>query len=313
MEKQLKYAIVGVGAIGGYYGGALARAGKDVHFLLHSDYEHVVEHGLQVDSRDGNYHLSRINAYDDTALMPACDVVIVSMKTTQNALLPTMLPPLLKSDTVVVLIQNGIGVEPDLHQQLPQAQLAAGLAFICSGKVGPGHINHQYYGDLTLAPYSIADNQRLALVADDMRSAGLRVGINTNYLQARWRKAVWNIPFNGLTVALDTSTDQLMCHPSTERLLLDLMAETIEAANAISPDVGIDMGYADKMMAYTRTMPPYSPSMKLDFERHHPMELRYLYHRPVEDARRAGYDMRKVKMLADELEFIQHASTARRT
>jgi len=53
--------------------------------------------------------------------------------------------------------------------------------------------------------------------------------------------------------------------------------------------------------------------MKLDFERHHPMELRYLYHRPVEDARRAGYDMRKVKMLADELEFIQHASTARRT
>ncbi len=49
------YAILGTGALGGLYGGLLARAGADVHFLLHSDYEHVREHGLRVDTPLGDF------------------------------------------------------------------------------------------------------------------------------------------------------------------------------------------------------------------------------------------------------------------
>ena len=53
----MKYAIIGTGAVGSYYGGKLAHSGCDVHFLLHSDYEYVMQHGLQVDSCDGSFHL----------------------------------------------------------------------------------------------------------------------------------------------------------------------------------------------------------------------------------------------------------------
>ena len=59
----MKYGVIGVGGIGGYYGGKLAKAGKDVHFLLHSDYEHVLAHGLRVDSCDGDFVLPKVNAY----------------------------------------------------------------------------------------------------------------------------------------------------------------------------------------------------------------------------------------------------------
>ena len=59
--KNMKYAIIGTGAIGGYYGARLAKAGFDVHFLLHSDYQHVVEHGMRIDSCDGNFQLKSPN------------------------------------------------------------------------------------------------------------------------------------------------------------------------------------------------------------------------------------------------------------
>ena len=70
----MKYAIIGTGAVGGYYGAKLAHAENDVHFLLHNDYDYVREHGLQVDSCDGSFHLERPNIYRSTTEMPKVDV-----------------------------------------------------------------------------------------------------------------------------------------------------------------------------------------------------------------------------------------------
>ena len=61
----MKYAIIGTGAIGGYYGGKLANAGFDVHFLLHSDYDYVRQHGIQVNSCNGDFHLDAPNIYNN--------------------------------------------------------------------------------------------------------------------------------------------------------------------------------------------------------------------------------------------------------
>ncbi len=64
------YGVIGTGALGGFYGGRLARSGQEVHFLLHRDYEYVKEHGLQVDSCDGSFHLDGVHAYASTEGMP---------------------------------------------------------------------------------------------------------------------------------------------------------------------------------------------------------------------------------------------------
>ena len=80
----MRYGIIGTGAIGGYYGAKLAHAGQEVHFLLHSDYEYVKQHGLQVDSCDGSFHLDDVNVYGQTKDMPACDVVLVGLKSVNN-------------------------------------------------------------------------------------------------------------------------------------------------------------------------------------------------------------------------------------
>ena len=122
----MRYGIIGTGAIGGYYGAKLAYAGQEVHFLLHSDYEYVKEHGLQVDSCEGSFHLNNVNAYQHTEEMPPCDVVLVGLKSVNNSKLQTLLPPLLHANTLVILIQNGIGVEEDVQKMFPEVQLAAG-------------------------------------------------------------------------------------------------------------------------------------------------------------------------------------------
>ena len=98
----MRYAIIGTGAIGGLYGGRLARAGFDVHFLLHSDFEYVRDNGLRVDSYDGSFVISHPQVYASVAGMPPCDVVIVALKTTANGGLPAMLAPLLTERTLVL-------------------------------------------------------------------------------------------------------------------------------------------------------------------------------------------------------------------
>lgn len=296
----MRYAIVGSGGIGAYYGAKLARAKKEVHFLFHSDYQYVVDHGLQINSYKGNFHLDRVNAYHDTTNMPKVDCVIVAIKTVKEEILKNLLPPLLSKDTLVLLIQNGIGVEADVQRMFPETALAAGVALICSAKTKPGVVDHLDLGHINIGNYSCKDNKVKELVKD-FTEADLKAD-EADYLEARWKKAVWNMPFNGMTVALNTQTDKLVAFKPTEKLIHEQMCEVIEAAQILGVK-NINMNYADQIIASTRLMTPYSPSMKLDYDFHRPMEIDYLYTHPIAEARAAGYEMKRLEMLEAELLF----------
>ena len=294
----MKYAIIGTGAIGGYYGGKLANAGFDVHFLLHSDYDYVRQHGIQVNSCNGDFHLDAPNIYNNVEEMPKVDVVIVALKSTNNHLLRQLLAPLLNPDTLVLMIQNGIGIEPDVEKLFPDAWLAAGLAFICSNKTKPGIVDHLFYGNINIGNYSAPKPVIDALIAD-FDKAGVKA-FDVDYLEARWKKAVWNMPFNGMSVVLNAQTDQLLADASTRTLIKAQMMEVVMAANALGVE-NIDEAFADKMIANTDAMVPYSPSMKLDHDYHRPMEVYYLYTRPIQEAASAGVDMPLLKDLEQKL------------
>ena len=299
----MRYGIIGTGAIGGYYGAKLAHAGQEVHFLLHSDYEYVKQHGLQVDSCDGSFHLDNVNVYQHAGDMPQCDVVLVGLKSVNNNKLQSLLSPLLHGETLVVLIQNGIGVEEDVQKIFPDVQLAAGLAFICSAKTQPGLVSHQCYGSINLANYSCQDEALMQTVVDEFRAAGIETGL-VEYHEARWKKAVWNMPFNGMTVALHTQTDKLLKNPSTRQLIREQMMEVVRTAQHLGVK-NLDESFVDKMIETTDAMTPYSPSMRLDYDFHRPMEIYYLYTRPLEIARASGCPMPKLEMLEAELRFLE--------
>ena len=111
-----------------------------VHFLYHSEYDYVKTHGLQVDSVNGDFHLNNMNIYSSTSQMPPCDVVLVAMKSTQNDQLRTMLPPVAPRRSVIILVQNGLGLEQELEKAIPQNPIGGAMAFICASRIAPGHI-----------------------------------------------------------------------------------------------------------------------------------------------------------------------------
>jgi 2-dehydropantoate 2-reductase len=234
--------------------------------------------------------------------MPPCDVVLVCLKSTNNHLLQTFLPPLLHKDTLVVLIQNGIGLEDDVQALFPNVALAAGLAFICSAKTEHGRVNHQCYGHINFGNFSCKDESKMQLLVDEFNHAGIKAGL-VEYQEARWKKAVWNMPFNGMTVALHTQTDLLLKNPSTRQLIRDQMMEVVGAAQHLGVK-NIDEAFVDLMIQMTDEMTPYSPSMRLDYDFHRPLEIHYIYSRPIEIARQAGFHMPKLEMLEAELRFL---------
>jgi 2-dehydropantoate 2-reductase len=302
------YAVIGTGALGGYYGGRLQQAGAEVHFLLRSDYEHVRRHGLRIESIAGDFELPRINAYRQAADMPPCEVVLVTLKSTQNHSLPELLPPLVKANTIVAVLQNGLGIEAEAAAIVGPNRVVGGLCFICSNKVGPGHIRHLDYGQITLGEYNLDDcaggiTERLCCLSADLEQARIPVALADDLVTARWKKLVWNIPFNGLSVVLDAATDALIHCEQTRTLAVELMEEVLAAAAAVHQR-HIPASFIQDMVAATAQMQPYRTSMKLDYDAGRPLEVEAIFGRPLRLAQAAGLKVGHLDTLYRQLKFL---------
>ena len=302
-----KYAIIGTGAIGGFYGAKLQKSDLDIHFLLHNDYEYVQKHGLVIDSIDGNFSLPQINAYNDVGKMPICDVVIISLKTTQNHLLPHLLPNLITSNSIVLVLQNGLNIEPMVAEIVGNQRVMGGLCFICSQKVGPGHIRHLDYGAVTLGDYAAnyqacGLTKRMEEIAQDFTNAGISSSLTPDLMLARWKKLVWNVPFNALSVVLNTTTDKIINNEYSYKLSAQLMQEVVAAAAGC--DRFIPTRFIQEMLDKTAKMTPYSPSMKLDFEAQRPLEVEAILGNPLRVAQEVKVQVPKMEMLYQQLKFI---------
>ena len=301
--QQRSYAIIGAGALGGFYGARLQHAGCDVHFLFHRDYEHVCQHGLICESKDGDFTLPKVNAYHDVGDMPKCDVVCLSLKSTQNHLLPQLLPPVVKDDGVVLVMQNGLGIEEQVADLVGAKRVMGGLCFLCSNKAGPGHIRHLDYGHVALGEFaSRGISDRMRAIASDFQRAGIPTELNDDLRIVRWQKLVWNIPYNGLSVVLNANTAELMKNPHTRQLVERIMREVVADAQACG--VSLRDGIVAKMLSYTDTMIPYRTSMKIDYDDHSPMEVEAIFGNPLRAAEKAGAESPLLQQLYCLLKFL---------
>lgn len=306
----MKIAIIGTGAVGGYYGALLAKAGNDVHFLLHSDYEHVRQHGLKIESPIGNFDLPQVNAYKSVHDMPQCELVIVATKSTTNHLKAELLPPLCQEANKVLVLQNGIGLEKTFQELVPNSQIFGGLCFLCSNKIGPGHIRHLDYGTIKLGHYigekAAGLSKELQEINTVLSKAKISTELSEDINKARWEKLVWNAAFNGTCTVLNQTTDKLAQFAKTRSLLFNIMSEVIEAAQACGHN--IDKLFADHMMALTDNMAAYNPSMKLDREASRPLEVKAIYWNAINEAAENHFDMKLCRALAQQLDFIDQTN-----
>ncbi|MEQ1825963.1 MAG: putative 2-dehydropantoate 2-reductase [Pirellula sp.] len=306
---MIKFAIVGTGALGGFYGGLLAKAGSDVHFLMRSDADFVRQQGLQVETKLGDFHLPHVNVYSSVRDMPKCDCIILGLKSTQNQRLPELLPPLMHDDSIVLVLQNGLHVEQATRAVVGPGRVAGGCCFLCSNKIGPGHVRHLDYGKILMGPFRGLDDsepgpdmKRLAEIQSEMTAAGIECQSTESLTLARWRKLMWNIPFNGLSVILNSSTNKIMEHPESRALAEAIIREVRQTAC----DCGhfIEPEFVQYMMDHTDVMVPYDSSMRLDFLAGRPIEVEAIYGNALRAAERQNVDSPIVRTMYRQLKFL---------
>ncbi len=308
-QQQPRIGVIGTGAIGGFYGLMLVRAGFEVHFLLRSEYDAVNNNGLRVNSAlHGQLHLPKVNAWNDAAQMPKCDWLLVGAKTTSNADLAPIINQVAAPGAKVLLLQNGFAVEEQLRPLLDaHLHLLGGLCFICVHRSAPGVVEHQAQGAVNLGyhsgPVTVEEGYTVAQQGAALfQQAGLDSKAMLHLQEARWQKLVWNIPYNGLSVLLNSNTEQLMSEPHSRELIIDLMSEVMAGAAACGYPLADNL--VRMMLKYTDEMSAYLPSMHHDFTHQRPLELQAIYKAPLEAAQAVGCEMPKVKMLLQTLEYL---------
>ncbi len=278
MNDKPHIVIVGAGAIGAFYGAVLKRAGCRVSVVLRSDYDAVAEHGFTVNSPlgdlsykpDGVYRKGGNNADTNDV---AADYVICCVKVLPDTDRAALITPWVSAGTRIVLIENGIDIEPPVAEAFPDNPLISCLAFIAVNRTEvPGVIEHVAYGRLALGVWPEGVTEDCRALAQWFEQEGIDVKLAESVVRERWIKSVWNTPFNPLSVlAGGADMASMLDAPGGEALARALMAEVTAVAAAHGYPLPDDI--IDRNIASTRKMPGYRNSMALDYLAGRPMEI----------------------------------------
>ena len=292
-----KIAIVGPGAIGCYYGCRLANAGENVHFLMRSDLAAVQTKGcLRVKLPKEEITVSTPQIHGSPEEIGPCDLVIVALKTTANAAFANLLRPLLHERTAILTLQNGLGSDEQLAALFGAERVLGGLCFICVNRTAPGEILCIEPGTVAFGEFGRAAGERLRSIVALFERAGVRCTVGDNLAELRWKKLIWNVPFNGLAIAAGgITTDLILASPELENLVRMLMTEIIEAAALLG--YIIPHSLIEKQISSTRPMGAYRPSSLIDFLDNREVEVESIWGEPLRRAQKAGASVPRLEML----------------
>ena len=299
-----KVALVGTGAIGGFYGGFLARSGQEVHFHFRSDYEAVLQKGLRVKTSadpPDDFQICPLRAYPDTKEIGFCDWVILAAKSTANSHLVPVLNPLIDERTSLLTLQNGMGNVEFLQDAFPQLRrVVAGLCFTCSNRVAPGRVENYFPGYVQFGEPGGPLSTEGQSMMDAFAAAGISCKASDLLDEALWRKLCWNIPFNGLTVAAGGITTDLILHDiSLAQRARALMEEIQLAARAYA--VEIEDEFLDQQFTNTIPMGAYKPSSLIDFLDGRELEVEAIWGEPLRRGQSKSVPMPELDKLYQQL------------
>ena len=186
----MRIAVAGAGGVGGYFGGRLAQAGHDVTFIARGEHLSALrQEGLRVESINGDFAVSPVQATDDPAGIGAVDLVVMGVKAWQIPETAARLAPLLGPDTLVLPLQNGLEASAQLAEVLGTAPVLGGLCAIYSFITAPGCIRHIGIDpSVTFGALQPDQAGRLTDVQAALRQAGITANIASDIRVPLWEK-----------------------------------------------------------------------------------------------------------------------------
>jgi 2-dehydropantoate 2-reductase len=286
LEAHPRILVVGTGAVGGFYGGRLALAGARVAALCRSDYEEIRGQGITVTSVWGDFHyrpervVRRASEYG-----PPPDFILVALKVLPGVDTVEIIKDAVGPSTAIILVQNGIENDEPVAAAFPRNEIISAVAFIAVSRTGPGRILHSDYGRLILGRFPSGTSPKVRQSAQLLRTGGVPCEVAEDVVTARWRKLVWNAPFNPISVlggGVDTKTMVEM--KESADLARATMEEVLRIAAAAGHPLPTDV--VEQNFEGTRAMKPFKTSMLADFEAGRPMEVEAIVGNVLRIARR---------------------------
>ena len=304
----MRIVIAGAGAIGGYIGARLAKAGGDVVlFARGSHLQAMQDRGLRVVSPDGDFEV-RPEVTGDLNTIGRADVIFLGVKAHSLTTLAPQLRPLLGPDTVVVSTQNGIpwwyfqgygGELEGLHLDrvdpggviaaaIEPRRVVGSLAYFSTDIAEPGVIHHTEGNRISFGEPDGTRTERTKRIAEALIAAGFRCPVTTRFRHEIWVKLLGNVAFNPISALTGGTLEELARHPDVSAVVRQLMAETEAVAGRLGIELPISI---DQRMAGAEKVGAHKTSMLQDFEAGRPMELEAIVGAVVELGERLGVAM----------------------
>lgn len=267
---------------------------------MRSDLDHVKRSGLRVISKQGDFHLQGVKAYGSTGEIEPCDLVIIALKATSNEALKELIPPLLKDDSMLLTLQNGLGNEEFLAEHFGAERVIGGLCFVCLNRTEPGLIHHIGAGAISIGEFTGLPQPRTHEIASEFKRSGIVCNVKPDLARERWKKLVWNIPFNGLAISAGgIDVAQILADPDLEFLTRQLMHEVISSARRLGHDLPSSL--VEDQIKATHPMGPYKPSSLIDYLDGREVEVEAIWGEPYRRAANAGAEIGRLEFLYHEI------------
>ncbi|MCW5770168.1 MAG: 2-dehydropantoate 2-reductase [Rhodospirillaceae bacterium] len=274
----MKFAIYGVGGVGGYLGVRLVQAGHEVGFVARGkNLAALRERGLSLTSPLGNAQTGPLRASDDPAALGVADAVIVTTKLYDLAAAAERMRPLVGPNTLVVPVQNGVEARDLLVSALPPEAVLKATIYIASFLLAPGEISHRSnFCRLRFAAAAGYDRPEVAALAAALNAApGVEAAVSPNIDLDLWRKLVMLASFSAVACVKRQPVGPVLDDPETFALFRQALAETVAVGRAEGVALPDDIEAAT--IAQMRQFPANAkPSMLEDLEAGRPVELDYL-------------------------------------
>ena len=306
----MRFAILGSGAVGGYFGAKLAKSGQGVTFIARGAHlEAIRSKGLEIRSATLGDFTVRATAESDTSKVGPVDVVIVAVKAYDNATALPMLQPMVGPDTVVLTLQNGVDSVDDVAAIVGDGHVLGGTTYVATALEGPGLIVQtgvhrsiifgEVFGDRSVI------SPRVQAIADVMAAADIQVTPVADARVPIWDKFVYLCPFSGFTGASRLPIGDIWKFPHVREMFYAAAREV--AAIAKAEGVTISANRFDTLTEYMANIPPSTrSSLLIDLEQRKRIEVEALQGAAVRRAAKHGVAVPIVSSLYALLKPWEH-------
>lgn len=267
----MRIAVMGTGAVGGYFGAKLAAAGDDVVFIARRRHLPGLRcNGLRIESYNGDLHVRNGLFTDSPADAGVVDLVLFCVKSYDTTEAAAALAPMISKQTAILSLQNGIDNPDKIAGFWGTERTLAGVVYIGAQVSAPGVIQHSSGGKIVLGPISGHPGDTADKVEQGLSRAAIPCAISAAIEQVQWAKLLWNAPFCAISCLTRSTVREIVESEALTNLALDCMKEVQAAARTRGIDLKTEL--FDQTLAFSRGLGDFKTSMRQDLEAGKPLE-----------------------------------------